>query len=211
MSLHDKDIREPLFDFLEETYGRVRVVEEKMMGKSRADAVMVMEDVLCGIEIKSDADTYERLSRQVRDYDLYYDINMVVVGSSHGNHIREHVPPYWGVITVEELEGKLDFYILRDPERNPKMKPERKIGILWRTELNHILEKNGLPRYAEKSKRFVAGKILEKVPPELLSRQISEELFERDYNTIGEEIERYRSKKQRSRHGKEKHGTKTRD
>ena len=46
MSLHDKDIREPLFDFLEETYGRVRMVEEKMMGKSRADAVMVMSRTL---------------------------------------------------------------------------------------------------------------------------------------------------------------------
>ena len=195
MALHDKDIREPLFDFLEETYGRVRVIEEKMMGRSRADVVMVMEDVLCGIEIKSDADTYERLSRQVRDYDLYYDINMVVVGSTHGNHIREHIPDYWGVITVEKDPNGLDFYILRDPGRNPKMKPERKIGILWRTELNRILEKNGLPRYKEKSKRFVTGKILEKVPADLLSKQISEELFERDYTTIGQEIEAYRKKK----------------
>ena len=195
MALHDKDIREPLFDFLEETYGRVRVIEEKMMGRSRADVVMVMEDVLCGIEIKSDADTYERLSRQVRDYDLYYDINMVVVGSTHGNHIREHIPDYWGAITVEEDPNGLDFYILRDPKRNSKMKQERKIGILWRTELNHILEKNGLPRYKEKSKRFVAGKILEKVPADLLSKQISEELFERDYTTIGQEIEAYRKKR----------------
>ena len=194
MFLHDKDIREPLFDFLEETYGRVRMIEEKMMGRSRADVVMVMEDVLCGIEIKSDADTYERLSRQIKDYDLYYDINMVVVGGTHGNHIREHIPKYWGVITVEEAEKGLDFYILRDPERSPKVKPERKIGILWRPELNHILEKNGLPKYKEKSKRFVAGKILERVPSELLSRQISEELFERDYTTIQQEIEEYRRK-----------------
>lgn len=195
MTLHDKDIREPLFDFLEETYGKVRVIEEKMMGRSRADVVMIMEDVLCGIEIKSDADTYERLSRQVKDYDLYYDINMVVAGSTHGNHVREHVPSYWGVITVEKMEDELDFYVLRDPERNPKLKIERKIGILWRPELNHILEKNGLPKYAEKSKRFVAGKLVERVPAELLSRQISEELFERDYNTIGAEIERYRRKR----------------
>ena len=197
MPLHDKEIREPLFDFLEETYGRVRLIEEKMMGRSRADVVMVTEDALCGIEIKSDADTYERLSRQVKDYDLYYDINMVVVGSSHGMHIREHIPDYWGVITVEETPDGLDFYILRDPERNPKMKPERKIGILWRIELNHILEKNGMPGYAQKSKRFVAGKILEKVPAALLTKQISEELFERDYTTIEREIAEYRRKKRR--------------
>ena len=39
--LRDKDIREPLFDFLEEAYGKVRILEEKTMGKSRADVVMV--------------------------------------------------------------------------------------------------------------------------------------------------------------------------
>ena len=58
MPLHDKDIREPLFDFLEEAYGKIRIIEEKTMGKSRADVVMVTEDDLVGIEIKSDADTY---------------------------------------------------------------------------------------------------------------------------------------------------------
>ena len=27
--IHDKDIREPLFDFLDETYGKIRILEEK--------------------------------------------------------------------------------------------------------------------------------------------------------------------------------------
>lgn len=69
--LKDKDIREPLFDFLEEQFGKVRIIEEKTMGKSRADVVMVLEEELVGIEIKSDADTYARLSRQVKDYDRF--------------------------------------------------------------------------------------------------------------------------------------------
>ena len=50
--LKDKDIREPLFDFLEEQYGKTRIIEEKTMGKSRADVVMVLEEELVGIEIK---------------------------------------------------------------------------------------------------------------------------------------------------------------
>lgn len=56
--LYDKDIREPLFDFLEERYGKIRILEEKQMGKSRADIVMVLPNTIAGIEIKSDADTY---------------------------------------------------------------------------------------------------------------------------------------------------------
>ena len=71
--LHDKDIREPLFDFLEEIYGKIRIIEEKTMGRSRADVVMVTPDALYGIEIKSDADTYVRLSGQLKNYDKYYD------------------------------------------------------------------------------------------------------------------------------------------
>ena len=91
-ALKDKDIREPLFDFLEETFGKVRIIEEKQMGRSRADIVMVLEGALAGIEIKSDADTYARLARQVVDYDRFFDYNFLVVGSSHALHAHEHVP-----------------------------------------------------------------------------------------------------------------------
>ena len=61
--LYDKDIREPLFDFLEAYYGKVRILEEKQIGRSRADIMMVIPSHVVGIEIKSDADTYARLKR----------------------------------------------------------------------------------------------------------------------------------------------------
>ena len=48
-----------------------------------------------------------------------------------------------------------------------------------------LLEKNHLPKYKEKSKQFVQEKLLEKVAPEVLWPQAYEELFERDYSTIG--------------------------
>ncbi len=190
--LRDKDIREPLFDFLEEVYGKVRILEEKTMGKSRADVVMVTPDALFGIEIKSDADTYARLGRQVKDYNQYYDYNYAVVGTSHALHVEEHIPEWWGIITVELVEDAVDFYILRRPMRNPKVNWKKKISILWRPELAHIQELNGLPKYKEKSKLFVTDKILEKIPEETLQKQLCEELFERDYNAIAEEIRKYR-------------------
>ena len=76
--LKDKDIREALFDFLEIEYGKIRIYEEKMIGKSRADAYMVVDNALVGIEIKSDADTYARLEGQIKDYDKYFDFNIRV-------------------------------------------------------------------------------------------------------------------------------------
>lgn len=209
--LHDKDIREPLFDFLEETYGKIRIIEEKTMGRSRADVVMVTPDALYGIEIKSDADTYVRLSGQVKDYDKYYDYNYVVAGTSHALHIRDHVPVYWGVITVEMVDDRLDFYILRQPQINPKVTWKKKMEILWRPELAMIQEWNQMPKYKEKSKSFVVGKIAERVPEKIaderLRQQISEILFERDYTTVAEELSNYRNeekqkRKRRIRYGK---------
>lgn len=190
--LYDKDIREPLFEFLEETYGKVRLLEEQVMGQSRADIVMVVPDALYGIEIKSDADSYVRLERQIQDYDLYYDYNYVVVGTKHGVHIAEHVPEHWGIITVEQTERGIDFYRMREPELNPGMQWTNKIEILWRPELAHIQELNEMPAYKAKSKRFVADKIVEMVPKERLALQFSEELFERDYTKIWETIQAYR-------------------
>ena len=49
MTLYDHEIREPLFDWLEEKNGMVRILEEKQMGKARADALMVTPEELVGI------------------------------------------------------------------------------------------------------------------------------------------------------------------
>ena len=151
--LKDQDIREPLFDFFDEKFGKVRIIEEKQIAKSRADVMLVLEEKLIGVEIKSDADTYARLARQVKDYNKFFDYNYVVVGSSHSKHIEEHVPEYWGIIEAI----------------------------------------NGMPKYKQRSKDFVITKIMEKVQWDLLHRQISEELFQRDYNTISEAIKEWRS------------------
>lgn len=197
--LHDKDIREPLFDFLEEYYGKIRIIEEKIIGKSRADVVMITEDALFGIEIKSDADTYARLATQVKDYDRYYDFNIIAAGSSHAAHISEHVPEYWGIITVEELPeaGGYDFYVLRKPQPNPKVKLKKKLEILWRPELAMIQAMNRMPAYREKSKKFVRDSIAArveagKIEASLLGRQISEILFERDYSQASRLREEFR-------------------
>lgn len=153
---------------------------------------MVTPEAVFGIEIKSDADTYARLKRQVRDYNLFYDYNYVVVGTSHAYHIQEHVPKWWGIITVEMENGKSDFYILRKPDKNPKVKWKRKLSMLWRPELAHIQEINNMPKYKQRSKDFVIDKIIEKIPEEMLQFQVCEELMQRDYNEIERIIREYK-------------------
>ena len=232
--LKDKDIREALFDYLELKYGKTRIFEEKMIGKSRADVIMVITGAIVGIEIKSDADTYTRLDSQIKDYDKYFDYNLVVVGSSHANHIEEHVPEHWGIITVDEVDGKPDFYYLRRPESNKKVKINKKLELLWRPELSIILKKFDMPGYNSQTKPFVRKKIIEwtKLPltktdiakikreakakgieadiPETriaikdLNNIISEILFERDYEKLLSEIEEYRKEMNPRRRGTKK-------
>ena len=194
--LHDRDIREPLFEFLEDSFGKIRILEEKTMGRSRADIVMVTPENLCGIEIKSDADTYVRLAGQVKDYDNNYDRNIIVVGSSHALHVEEHVPEYWGIITVEDTGEGLDFYMLRAARDNPKRYMKRKLSLLWRPELFEIQTKMDMPKYKDKGKDFVIEKIFSLIPDRIseeeLNLLISSILFERDYNTVNETLWEYR-------------------
>lgn len=185
--LRDKDIREPLFEWLEERYGRIRILEEKVIGRVRADVVMVTPELLYGIEIKSDADTYARLAKQVKYYNWYYDRNIIVIGSKHALHVKEHVPEWWGIVSVEiDEKGRFDFYVVREAAENPRVKDARKITILWRNELAAIQKRNGLPKYSNKSKDQICKLLLERVPPETLWPQAWEELFERDYSVYEE-------------------------
>ena len=132
-----------------------------MIGKSRADIVMVVPDEILGIEIKSDADTYVRLQRQVKDYNRFFDYNMVVVGASHEKDITEYVPEYWGIIIAKE---DFDFYFLRKPLRNPKREKKvlfrNQMAFLWRPELAHIQEINGMYKYKQLSKANLILKIM---------------------------------------------------
>lgn len=205
--LHDIDIREPLFDFLDETYGKNRILEEKQIGRSRADIFMITDEALFGIEIKSDADTYARLESQVRDYDKFYDYNIVAVGSSHAEHVHEHIPKYWGIITIDEVDGRPDFYFFRKPEPNPKVKLKNKLRILWRPELAQLQAMNDMPKYKDKSKDFVIKNIVERtgypeekkgrLKPDVIQRQLCHLLMERDYTTIAEKILEFKKKENR--------------
>ena len=174
--LYDCDIREPLFDYLEERFGKARMFEEKNIGKSRADVLMVTEGRITGLEIKSDADKY-------------CDENYVVIGRSHAKHVEEHIPAYWGVLVVSVNGREIVIEEMRPAQQNPKMKRELQLAILWRAELQNIIEQNHLPHYRQRSKRFVREKLLEKLEWNRLKLEVCEELFERDYTLLEEEEE----------------------
>ena len=140
-----------------------------------------------GIEIKSDHDSYTRLEGQVKHYNQYFDYNMVVVGSKHAHSIESHVPDFWGIITVEDVEGKCDFYILRREQKNPFCDIKRKASLLWKSELQELQKKYAYPKYQNKSKSFLVNYLLERISEEQLQRDFSHLLLERDYTIFSVE------------------------
>ena len=189
--LYDENIRDPLCCFFEIEYGKVRFLDEIPIGESRADMVMVTEKELIGIEIKSDADSYSRLPRQIPDYERYFDRNVIVIGSTHAKHITEHIPESWGIVVVNEEHGRIDFYELRKATASKKTKMKAQLELLWRSELMRIQMKNGLHKYSGRSRRFVHQYVLKSVREDQLKADLIDELYERDYTIF---LERDRDK-----------------
>ena len=182
--LYDKDIREPLFDYLEDNFGKSRIFEEVPMSRARADVMMVLPSEIIGIEIKSSVDTYDRLHGQVLNYNKFCDRNYVAVGLRHAKHVSEHIPDFWGILCIYEDNHKIIIDELRTALPNPKLKQDLQLSLLWKKELFNILDNNRLPKYRDRSKAFIRKKLMDKIPSELLKAQMCEELFQRDYTTL---------------------------
>ena len=172
----DKDMREPLFEYLEERYGKVRIIEEKVIKKSRADVLAIIEGEIIGLEIKSDSDSYARLARQVKDYDRFCDKCFAVVGESH-IHVDEHIPDYWGIIIVNDE----NVIVERDAMKCPKVNIKNQLNILWRNELLNIQLKEGLPKLMNTKRADIYKRLIDTAGEPTIKADICEQLFERDY------------------------------
>lgn len=177
-------LRDALCEFFEEQYGKIRFLEEKTIGKVRADMIAVLPDGLCGIEIKSHSDNYTRLAGQIKGYDKFCDFSYLCAGSIHA-HAEEHIPPEWGLVSMTVREG-VTFEIVRAPQKNRKDVLKNQLTFLWRNELADILLAEKLPKYSSKSKKFICDTLLQKVPAERLKAHLCNCLFERDYTTYKE-------------------------
>ena len=188
MKLSDPEMREVLFAYLDAKHSKIRIFDEKDIGRSRADFLAVTDGLITGYEIKSDLDSYARLKSQVRNYNKFCDICYAVVGKSHQKGILKHIPEFWGIIVITVENGFSDIFELRLPDLNPKINIDSKLSILWKKELQNIAKKNGLPKYSAKNKRYLMRMLREIIPQSQLMKAMTDELFERDYTEFAESV-----------------------
>ncbi len=95
----ESQLRSALRSYLEGTSptGAGRIVEELGIerGAARIDLALIT-DRLVGFEIKSDQDTFDRLSNQIHAYNRVFDEITLVTGPALLDDALRLLPPWWG-------------------------------------------------------------------------------------------------------------------
>lgn len=111
------------------------VVEELNieLGASRVDMVL-LSDLLCAFEIKSDFDTLDRLAKQMHAYQRVFDRITLVTTAAFLRSAERLLPAWWGLWIAEDTNGAVTLTRLRDATQNPRQDPTMIASLLWREE-----------------------------------------------------------------------------
>ena len=161
---------------------RFRVIEELGVnhGNARID-IAVINGVMHGYEIKSDLDTFYRLSAQITAYNAIFDEMTIVVGLSHLLAAIEIVPDWWGVMVARKLpDGKLKLNTIRSSEKNAGQDLVAVSRLLWRDEALSFLEDvNAAAGVRAKSRGEIYSRLVNSVDGDLLKERVRNVLCER--------------------------------
>jgi hypothetical protein len=158
------------------------VVEELGLthGSSRVD-IVVINGHIRGVEIKAEADTLDRLPRQVQAYGLVVDRATLIASERHLPAALELLPSWWGVISARRAaNGSVVFRRLRDERTNRETDAVSLARLMWREEVHKTLSALGCepkllrePRaslYAELARRLPKAQLAALVRTTLKSR-----------------------------------------
>jgi hypothetical protein len=181
---NDKIIRQLLLHELDIKYGEshnVRVIEELGIdhGAARID-VAVLNGVMHGYEIKSDADTLYRLPLQIKAYNSVFSKMTIVVGIKHLEHVINQVPDWWEIVLVKQLDDAVSFYQIRDGLMNTCQDNEAIAKLLWKDEAISILrECNAARGVISKPRSAVYERLANTLDTVTLQQRVRDILFAR--------------------------------
>lgn len=180
--LNDSDIRKVIHAGFSGKKEETRILEEFPMGDSRADLLLVTKTKLIGLEIKSDRDSFVRLSRQIKDYEKFFDENYLVVGTYHVEEALRTVPAHWGIYEVYESgDGTYVMELVRSASMALKENTEEKLYLLWRNELMRIVREYRLARGNLQRKDKMISKIIRGLTTPVIQTEVCSALLTREY------------------------------
>ena len=112
-------------------------------GASRVD-IAIINGHIRGVEIKAEADTLERLPRQVEAYGKVVDRATLIASERHLPIAMAHLPDWWGVMSARRAaNGAVVFRWVREERVNRNTDPMTLARLLWRSEALQVLERLG--------------------------------------------------------------------
>lgn len=157
--MKDIDIRKPLIEKIirQNKSHNYRIIPEMSIcdGFSRVD-IAVANGKLCGYEIKSDADTLDRLPQQQEFYNKTFDKMYIVVGPKYQSIIETLVPDWWGIYVANyNKSGNIYFKQIRKAHVNKNISAEALLELLWKDEISTLLKNNQIKGISSKNRRML--------------------------------------------------------
>lgn len=146
-------------------------------GSCRID-IAVINGHIRGVEIKAEADTLDRLPRQVAAYGEVVDKALLIVDPKHFASAMTIVPDWWGVMIAERgaTQG-VRFRRVRPERANKGIDPIVLARLLWRPEAQAILRSLGVSERELRASRSILYKMLvDRLPLRRLSQIVRDTL-----------------------------------
>lgn len=181
---NDKIIREFLMLELNQKYSNdnsVRVIQELGLnhGSARVD-IAVLNGVMHGYEIKSDADTLYRLPSQIRAYNAVFKKMTIAVGAKHLEEVINLVPDWWEIVLIRQKGESITSYQIRKGLTNRHQDREAIAQLLWKAEAVDLLRSLHAERGVVSQPRNVAYKRLaDLLDTATLQKHVKDALFAR--------------------------------
>lgn len=182
--MRELDIRTALLARLREEYQsdeRTRVLNELAVGGgvARID-VAVVNGRFLGFEIKSDADTLDRLPSQAKVYSDVFDCVTVVCGCRHLSKVEQIVPSWWSIIEAAQSNKQVQFTTIRRGSENPGVNPLQIARLLWRHEAVSIMETYGIAAgLRSKSREYLVRALCKQLEVSVMQSEVRERLKSR--------------------------------
>ena len=148
--LKDSDIRESLYNNIlkkhEDAFDTIVLNELGLLqGACRVD-IAVVNGSLHGYEIKSEADTLDRLPYQEKVYSKILDKATLVVGENHLQKALEIIPDWWEIQLVKHTKNRtIKFKQYRKGKLNKNVDSHSLVQLLWKDEVINLLHSKGIP------------------------------------------------------------------
>lgn len=133
-----------LLHFFKDTNSKVVDELSLPVAKARID-IAVINGCLHGYEIKSAADTLQRLPAQIEAYTKVFDYLSIVTENKHYERILDFIPSWVGVLVCDENSGAPAIAQVRKPKRNKGRVGFFIAKLLWREELIESLIEYQIP------------------------------------------------------------------